>query len=369
MHADVIILGLGAMGAAAADALSRRGWSVLGFEQFMPGHSRGSSHGHTRIIRTAYYEHPTYVPLVRRAFELWYDLEQRTGTHLLTRCECLTVGLADGVQVPGVRSAAATHHLNIDEFTADELRKTYPGLVVPPGAVGLREHEAGFLYVTECVRAMQQSAATAGAKLHFEDPVLDWNATETSVTVRTASGTHTAEKLLLTAGAWATEQLAQLNLSVMRQTLLWFRPRRPELFRRDRFPIFMMEDAFGDFYGLPMIDARGVKVARHYGAQELAHPREVDWTVTDADVAQVRHFLDRAFPGQFEECTGGEVCMYTLSPDRHFRIGATASPRVAAAAGFSGHGFKFAPVVGERLADWCQTGKLGPGMELFDRLT
>jgi len=365
---DAIVLGLGGMGSAALFELARRGRRVLGLEQYPPAHARGSSHGHTRIIRTAYFEHPDYVPLVRRAFGRWHELEQLTGRHLLTGCECLTVGPDRGELVEGVRAAAARHDLPVTEMSADDLRRCYGVFHVPDGFVGIREQAAGFLYVEDCVRTHLDAAGARGAVVRAEEPVVGWAAAGDSVEVRTTAGTYHAARLVVTAGAWATGLLrdAGVPLAVMRQTPLWFEPREPAPFRRDRFPIFIADTPAGAFYGLPMIDPRGVKVARHYGAPELASPAEVDWAVTAGDEAPVRRFLDTYLPGHFGRRTDGQVCMYTLTPDRHFVIDRhPLHPAVAVAAGFSGHGFKFAPAVGEILADLADRGRTDLPIALF----
>lgn len=368
MTADVIVLGLGGMGSAAASALARRSAKVLGFEQFPFAHHRGSSHGHTRIIRTAYYEHPAYVPLVRRAFTLWHELEQRTGRHLLTACPCLNIGAADSEVVTGVRAAAAEYNLPVETLSAPEVERRFPAFRLPADAVGVLEHASGFLYVEDCVRAHLDDAIAHGAELHAETPVISWKSADNSVEVTTATGTHTAAKLVVTAGAWATRLLADIgvSLTVMRQVLQWFDP-GPALpdFARDRFPIFLLDTAEGSFYGLPAIDRRGVKVARHYGAPELPSPDGVDWQPTPADTEPVAAFLAKHLPTAGRP-SAAEVCMYTLTPDRHFVIDRhPAFPNVAVACGFSGHGFKFAPTVGEVLADLTLDGGTKHPIGLF----
>lgn len=368
MTADVIVLGLGGMGSAAASALARRGAKVLGFEQYPFAHHRGSSHGHTRIIRTAYYEHPAYVPLVRRAFTLWHELEQRTGRHLLTACPCLNIGAADSDVVRGVRAAAAEHHLSVETLPAQEVERRFPAFRLPADAVGVLEHASGFLYVEDCVRAHLDDAIAHGAELHAETPVISWKSKGNSVEVTTEIGTHTAAKLIIAAGGWATRFLADIGvpLTVMRQVLQWFDP-GPVLpdFARDRFPIFLLETPGGAFYGLPAIDRRGVKVARHYGAPELASPDEVDWTASPADTEPVAAFLAKHLPTA-GRLSAAEVCQYTLTPDRHFVIDRhPAHPNVAVACGFSGHGFKFAPTVGEVLADLTLDGGTKHPIGLF----
>src|SRR5262245_60675604 len=261
---DVIVLGVGGMGSAACLELARRGRRVLGLEQFPIVHSRGSSHGHTRIIRTAYYEHPAYVPLVRRSFEKWYELEQLTGRHLLTECRCLNIGPAGSELVEGVKTSVREHDLAAEELTADTIARRFPAFRLPGSFVGILESSAGFLAVEDCVRAHVDAAVALGAQVRSEECVREWKADGAGVAVTTERGNFRAAKLIITAGAWATRLLADIGvpLTVMRQTLLWFNAGdRTTAFRRDRFPIFIADVPGGPFYGLPSIDRYGVKVA------------------------------------------------------------------------------------------------------------
>lgn len=360
MTYDAIVLGLGGMGAATAAELARRGQRVLGLEQFAPGHDRGSSHGQTRIIRTAYFEHPDYVPLCRGAFAAWRELERVTGAKLLVDCECLTLGPADGTLVPGVTLAAEQHGLAIERLTPDGLRRRYPQVRLDSSIVGVVESAAGFLFVDDCVRTLQAEAARHGADLCFDGPAIAWQADGSGVEVRTAKQTYRASRLAITAGPWAGRMLADLSLplTVMRQTPMWFRPAAPERFAPRTFPIFIAETSVGCFYGLPAVDADGVKCARHYGASELSSPEGVSRDITAEDEVPVRRFLERYVPDAAGPRTRASVCLYTLTPDRHFIIDRHPRwPRVAIAAGFSGHGFKFAPVVGEVVADLLLSGR------------
>jgi sarcosine oxidase len=341
---------------------------VLGLEQFALGHDQGSSHGHTRIIRQAYYEHPAYVPLVRRAFEGWYELEQRQGVHLLTACPCLTVGPTQGELVAGVRRSAAEHALPIEDLTAAEVMRRFPAFRLDPGPVGVLEHTAGFLYVDRCVAAQADEARKLGAILRTGETVLGWEAAGTGVVVHTTAGRYTAGKLVLTAGAWAGRMLGAVGspLRVMRQVVFWLGAADESSFRRNRFPIFIADTPAGYFYGLPALDGRGLKVARHYGAEELGGPEAVDRTVSAADEEAVRNFVRAYLPGADGPCRGSSVCLYTLSPDRHFIIDwHPEAAQVVVAAGFSGHGFKFAPVVGEVLADLVEKGQTAWPIDLF----
>ncbi|OWK34587.1 N-methyl-L-tryptophan oxidase [Fimbriiglobus ruber] len=365
---DAIVLGVGGMGSAALYELARRGRRVLGLEQYPLVHSRGSSHGHTRVIRQAYYEHPSYVPLVRRAYQRWYDLEQTTGRHLLTECGCLNIGPPDGGLVQGVRASAREHGLSVAELTAAEINHTYPAFRIPDGNVGILESGAGFLYVEDCVRAHIDAALALGATVHAEEPVVGWKVVGDTVEVRTARTTYHAARLVVTAGAWATQLLADIGvpLSVMRQVLLWFAPTDATLFRRDVFPVYLAETPTGAFYGLPAIDSRGHKAAQHYAAPELRDPDEIEWSPRSDDDTAVRAFFREYLPAADGPRTHTEVCMYTLTPDRHFVIDLHPHHRqVAVAAGFSGHGFKFASAVGEVLADLADAGRTALPIEMF----
>lgn len=367
--ADVVVLGLGGMGTAAAWQLARRGVAVVGLEQFAVGHDRGSSHGQTRIIRQAYYEHPAYVPLVRRAYEGWYDLEVARGEHLLTSCPCLTLAQPDNELVEGVRRSAAEHGLPIEELTPTEVERRYPAfdLASCPDYLGIVEHTAGFLFVDRCVRAMAEEARHLGARLCENEPAVGWEPSGTGVLVRTPYRQISAGRLVITAGPWAAKLLGECGqpLTVMRQVSLWHEPTRPELFRRDRFPTFIAQSPAGYFYGIPAVDRRGVKVAQHYGAPELPGPDGVEREVHDSDRVAVRAFLDRVLPAAGES-RAAAVCLYTLTPDRHFLIDRYPGlDNVAFATGFSGHGFKFAPAVGEVLADLALEGRTPWEIGLF----
>ncbi len=365
---DVIVAGVGGMGSAAAYELARRGRRVLALEQFAVGHDRGSSHGLTRIIRKAYYEHPDYVPLVCRAYERWYDLEQGTGRHLLTECPCLSIGPPDSRLITGVRESAAQHSLPVEDLTADELRRRYPAFRFDESYVGVLERTAGFLAVEDCVEAHATEAVRLGAELREHEPVLSWGADASGVSVQTAKGRYAAGRLVLTAGPWAGRLLRQWGkpLTVMRQVPQWFGTRDDRLFRRDVFPLYIAEVPAGAFYGFPLLGPDGVKVAQHYGAPELAGPEEIRYEPTADDERPVRDFLREHLPAADGPRHRASVCVYTLTPDRHFVIDLHPEhPNVALAAGFSGHGFKFASVVGEVLADLAESGRSGLPTSMF----
>ena len=365
---DAIVIGVGGMGSATACELARRGRRVLALEQFALGHDRGSSHGHTRIIRKAYYEHPDYVPLVCRAFERWYDLEQRQGIHLLTECPCLSIGHLDSPMIVGVRASAAQHQLPVETLSATELQHRYPAFRFGDEYVGVLERSAGFLYVDDCVQAHACEAVRLGATIQDHEPVVSWQANEREVIVQTTAERYTATRLILTAGPWAGQLLARHGafLRVMRQVVQWFGTGEDTLFRRDVFPLYIADTPQGHFYGFPVLNANGAKVAQHYGAPEVNAPSEIERAIKPKDEETTRSFLRQHLPGINGPCRRASVCLYTLTPDRHFVIDLHPDhANVAVAAGFSGHGFKFASVVGEILADLADNGRTELPIEMF----
>jgi sarcosine oxidase len=365
---DVIVIGVGGMGSAAACELALRGRRVLALEQFALAHDRGSSHGHTRIIRQAYYEHPDYVPLVRRAFARWHELEQRQGVHLLTGCGCLSIGRSDAELLRGVRRSAREHGLPVEELTPADLCRRFPPFRFGDEYSAVLENTAGFLYVEECVRAFAREARRRGAVIREGEPAREWRASPDTVEVRTDRSRYTAARLVVTAGPWAGQVLAarDVPLTVMRQVPMWFATRDDAAFRRDVFPLYIADTPGGYFYGFPVLDGSGAKVAQHYGAPELNGPEAVSRDVTAADEAPLRAFVREHLPAADGPRLRATVCIYTLTPDRHFVIDLHPDhPNVALAAGFSGHGFKFAPVVGEILADLADAGRTDLAISLF----
>jgi sarcosine oxidase len=365
---DAIVVGMGGMGSATAFEMARRGMRVLGLEQFDLVHDRGSSHGQTRIIRTAYYEHPGYVPLVRRAFERWRDLEHRMGRTLLTDCGCLTIGRPGSEVVQGVWHSAAQHGLAIEDLQPADLRRRFAPFQFSDEYQGVLEHDAGFLYVEECVRAHLDAALQLGADIHAGELVLDWKSSGSRVEVTTSRSYYSANCLILTAGPWAGQLLSQWGncLTVMRQTPHWFKTTDDAKFHRNVFPVFIADVPEGFFYGFPVIDSHGLKVARHYGAPELPDPSHIIREVTADDERPVRDFLNSHLPSASGPLLRGQVCTYTLTPDRHFILDRHPEhANVAIAAGFSGHGFKFASVVGEIMADLATTGRTDHSIDMF----
>jgi sarcosine oxidase len=365
---DAIVIGLGGMGSSATFELARRGVRVLGLEQFGFGHTHGSSHGHTRIIRKAYYEHPEYVPLVCRAYEGWYALEQRSGKHLLSEAPCLSLGDATSHVVQGVQASARQHGLPVETLSIDEMRRRFPQFHLPEAFIGVLERSSGFLYVDDCVRTLQDEARKLGATLHDNEPVSSWHTSDSSVLVKTSHGEYSGAKLVIAAGPWSARLLDGLRvpLTVLRQVPMWFSTSNDAQFRRDVFPIFIADTLEGTFYSVPAVDPTGLKVALHYGATEQGSPEDIDREVRDADERPVRSFLRQYLPDANGPRSRASICLYTLTPDRHFVIDRHPEhDAVVLAGGFSGHGFKFAPVVGEVLADLALNGRTEQPIGMF----
>jgi monomeric sarcosine oxidase len=359
---DAIVIGLGGVGSAAAYHVARRGRRILGIDQFSPPHDRGSTHGQTRIIRQAYFEHPDYVPLVLRAYELWREAERATGRSLFANVGLLEVGPPDGVVVPGVVASAERHALAIERLSAAEVERRFPGFRVPPQSVGVFEPTAGYLHVEKCVAAHLELAALFGAELRINVAVRSWRREGGEYVVVTDRGDVAADRLIVTAGPWAAQVLPALGapLLVRRKPIYWFDVAAPNQsrYRADAgCPTFLYELPEGVFYGFPQFDARGVKVARHSGGDVVTDPANVDRTLDTADCQSVAAFASAWLGGLAPQPREHATCMYAMSPDEHFIVDRLPNePGVVLAAGLSGHGYKFAPVLGEALADLALEG-------------
>jgi len=370
---DAIVVGLGAMGSATAYHLARRGRSVLAFDQFTPPHARGSSHGETRIIREAYFEHPSYVPLLQRAYALWHELEHNAGDTLFVATGGLMLGTPDSAIVSGALRSAREHALRHEYLTAREVRSRFPALRPDDDMVAVLEPRAGVLFPERCVAAHLELARRGGAHLRCDERVLRYEAGADGVRVFTAQAHFDAATLIVTAGAWAARLLPDLKLplQVERQVLYWFEPAAAAPFLPDRCPVHLWQfDGQHFFYGFP--DMRGsagagtgVKVARHHDGV-LVDPDTVDRAVSADEAAAMRSIVRRYLPGADGPLRQATVCVYTNTPDEHFWLDRhPAESQVLIASPCSGHGFKFASVIGEVLADLATTGQSAFDLGLF----
>jgi len=351
---DVVVVGLGAMGSAAVYALAARGLRVLGLDRYQPPHRHGSHHGESRIIRKAYYEHPAYVPLLERAFAAWRELEEHAHATLLRRTGGLMIGATTGELVPGVLASARAHRLAHEVLSRDALASRHPQFRVDRSMIAVWEEDAGILYPEACIRAFLEGARAAGAELRYGDAVQEWTCGPEGVRVSTAQGAYGGGALVLTAGAGMGDLVSELHarLTVEQQVFAHFAPESeqaaPEM---RRLPIFCVEEPDGAFYyGFPDL-GNGCKIGRHHG---------------DADVADIRSFIERRLPQANGALKANDVCLYTSTPDFHFVI--DRHPRhaeVVVASVCSGHGFKFAAVMGEIIADLVQGTRPAFDLSMF----
>jgi sarcosine oxidase len=348
------------MGSATLYQLARRGQRVLGLEAFEAGHRLGSSHGESRIIRLAYYEHPSYVPLLRRAYALWEELERVSSERLLRITGGLMIGAPDSALVSGARASAVQHGLEHELLEAAEVRRRYPALHLESGDVALFEPRAGILSPERCVAAHTHLACAAGAEAHFEEPVRSWRASDAGVEIETEVERYSARQVVFTCGAYMSQVLGDERVQVRaeRIPLFWLRPLEPELFEPGRLPIYLWQEPNGDHvYGFPHLEWPGVKVARHH-SRDYCDPRTVDRQVNAEDERRLRAVLADRLPALNGPVESSMICLYENSPDEHFLIDRLpGQPNVIFGGGFSGHGFKFASVVGEILADLVTEGR------------
>jgi glycine/D-amino acid oxidase-like deaminating enzyme len=452
--ADVIVAGLGAAGSAAAYHLARRGARVVGVDRYTPPHAMGSSHGRSRIIREAYFEHPLYVPLVREAYMGWEELEALTGRRLYLRTGGLMLGPADGTVVPGARRSALEHGLSFEELAAEDVRRRFPAWHLPDDVVGIFEPRAGMLDPEAAIAAHLDLARRHGAELRFDEPLLSWRAEGDAVEVTTSRATYRAARLVLAVGAWTPRVLAPLGLPLVveRNVVAWFdttagqavwptgsaersaslgnggstgrnggagrgapagrnassaadvaadpeaqsrpavgvaagaearsRPavgivaraearsesppgRAEDLFAPERFPVFVHEVRPGlTWYGFPDT-GDGVKAGIHHSG-EATDPETERREATERDVARIRELvgaylptlIGAHLPAAARPIREAAVCLYTNAPDDHFLLGPHPDhPAVIVVSACSGHGFKFAPVIGELAAELALEGR------------
>jgi sarcosine oxidase len=350
---DVAIVGLGAFGSAAACYLARRGASVCGIDRYHPPHTLGSSHGSSRIIREAYAEDPLYVPWLRRAYTLWEELEALSGRPLLARSGGLMIGPRDSELVEGARLSARSHGLACDLLEPAEVARRWPGTFsLPAGTVAVHDARAGVLAPEACIEAFLAAARQAGADLRPGTELVSWRPRSAGVELQLADGTAlTARRLVLAAGPWMAQLVPALapHLQVARQVMHWFAPSAPAL--AASLPIFVWEHQSPRiFYGFPD-QGEGLKVAIHHDG-ELTTADSVERQVAAAEVREVRLLCDRYLPGLCGDWLRSAVCLYTNTPDGHFLLTRhPEQPAVLLASPCSGHGFKFAPALGEALAD------------------
>jgi sarcosine oxidase len=367
MMYDAIVLGIGGMGSAAAFHLARRGARVLGLERFAIPHDRGSSHGVSRIIRLAYWEHPDYVPLVRRAHALWRELEGLARERLLIITGSIDAGPPGSRMVVGARTACETHGLAHDLLDSRALTARFPGYRLPDDFLALHQPDGGFLLSERCIVAHARAARASGADIRVGERVSAWHSGDRAVHVETDRGRYEAARLVITAGPWLPHLAPALaaHVTVERQVVLWTRPTEPAWFAPSRFPVFYMDAAEGAFYGFPDHDGHGFKIGKYHHRRQRTDADALDRHCDAEDERVLRDGLARYFPAANGPRLAMSACLFTNTPDEHFIIDTwPGDSRVLVAGGFSGHGFKFCSVVGEILAGLALDGRRD-GIDLF----
>ena len=345
------------MGSAAAFHLTKRGCNVLGIDRFEPPHTMGSTHGESRIIREAYFEHPLYVPIVQRAYELWAELAEAYGQRLLVQTGGLMIGAPEGVVVTGARTSAETHRLRYEMLSANELRRRFPALNPSPQMVAVWEPRAGALFPELCVRAHLEQAARSGATLRYNEAVTEWSAASGGIEVRTTKETYSAKRLVISAGSWVKELVPEMPVSVERQALVWFEPEEPKIFEAENCPIYLFERERGKyFYGFPNL-GKGVKVAIHHEGYRI-NPNSANRDVPREETEHVYEVVHPYLPKLSDRVLSAVACLYTNMPDENFLIDwHPKQQRVLVCSPCSGHGFKFSAAIGEIVADLVLEGQ------------
>jgi sarcosine oxidase len=348
---DAIVVGVGGMGSSALYHLARRGLRVLGLERFDAPNELGSSHGVTRIIRLAYYEHPSYVPLLRRSYELWRELEAAAGEQLLHITGSLDAGPPGSFVFEGSLRSCEEHGLEHEVIDSAEVARRFPAYRLPAETLALLQPEGGFLLPERCIVSHVELAHALGAVVHARERVLGWEAAGNGVQVTTDRAVYEAERLVLTAGAWMGD-LAGVPVVAERQVLAWLQPLRPQLFSPDRFPVFNLIVDEGRYYGFPVFGIPGFKFGRYHHLEERGDPDLLDREPAQRDEDVLRVFAERYFPEGAGPTMTMKACLFENTPDEHFLLGLHPEhDQVVVAGGGSGHGFKFASVLGEIAAE------------------
>jgi len=365
---DVIVLGVGSMGSATCYYLAKRGYKVLGLEQFDIAHEFGSHTGQSRIIRKAYFEHPDYVPLMQRAYENWKYIEQETGEQVYFKTGLLYAGNSTNDIIKGVQLSASLYDIELEKLNTSAALNRFPQFSFPKTFEVVFEPEAGFIPPEKAIRLYAEQAKKNGAIIHPNEKVIEWKQDGNSVTVKTDKGIYQCNKLIITAGAWTAKMTPGIadKIKVTRQFIAWIKTKDDHQFELNKFPCWMIgdDDKHGCFYGFPLLDIKtfgepaGLKLAHHFPAQ-ITDPDQVNRQTTEDDFKNVEYCLDKYLPGVFDSVLNTKICLYANSPDENFIIDQLPGyeENISIACGFSGHGFKFASVIGEILADLAINGK------------
>jgi len=376
MSYDVIVIGAGTMGCAASHSLAKRRLNVLALEQFSVPHDLGSHSGYTRIIRQAYYEHPGYVPLLQRSYQLWKNLEQDHHTRLYHETGILYMGQPSSPILNGTQHASDIYKIPLSSPEISRMQTEHPQFKIPSDWKLLWEPYAGYLNVNPSIAAFYHQAVNTGARILSHEKMVSWKMMGDHIKIQTLQETYLAEKIIFTSGSWTGELLgpSSLPLKVTRQVLAWIEVPDALLYSHPQFPCWFLHDpARGMFYGFPLSktgdpdEPKGIKLGLHMPGV-ITHPDQIDRDIHETDQETIRYFIETYMPQLRDQPIQYKTCMYTYTPDEHFILDYLpgTGKKVMVAGGFSGHGFKFAPVIGEILADLCLEKSTGFDLEFLN---
>jgi len=364
---DVIVLGVGSMGSSTCYQLAKKGYKVLGLEQFDIPHELGSHSGQSRIIRKAYGEASDYVPLLERAYENWKTLESETGHQVYYKTGLVYFGTKNDTFLETVKKSSSEYNIPVNKLTEQECKQKYPQFELPTDFERLEEPDAGLLTPERSILLYVQQALFNGAVIRTKEKTIEWKRENGTITVKTNKGTYQTKKLVITAGAWAGKMIPSLtqNFKVTRQALAWVQPKKWDSFQLNKFPCWNLLHNGYDFYGFPILPVGkfggplGLKLALHYPGGDVTDPDKVNRSTKESDETVLIEFLNKFIPNGYENTLEMKTCLYTNTPDENFIVDYLPGfdKDVTIAAGFSGHGFKFASVIGEIMADLTMSGK------------
>ncbi len=363
---DVIVLGVGSMGSSTCYHLAKKGYKVLGLEQFDIPHELGSHSGQSRIIRKAYGEASDYVPLLERAYENWRTLESETGNQVYYQTGVVYFGKKNDAFLETVKQSSSQYNITVNNLTEKECKQKYPQFELPSNFERLEEPDAGLLTPERSILLFVQQALFNGAVIRTREKVLEWKRHSGTITLKTIKGTYQTRKLVITAGPWSGKMVADIGskLKVTRQSVAWVQPKKWDNFALEKFPCWNVINDGYDFYGFPILPVGkfggplGLKLALHFPGGDVTDPDMVNRDIKESDEKVLIQFLNRFLPDGYKNTLEMKTCLYTNTPDENFIVDYLPGfdKDVAIAAGFSGHGFKFASVIGEIMADLASKG-------------
>ena len=347
---DCIIVGAGGIGSAAFYHATKQGLKTLALDRFSKAHDRGSSHGQTRIIRQGYFEHPNYVPMVLESYRLWEELESETGTRLKTETGLLEIGPPEGTLISGILDSARTHGIAVDQYSNAEAKKRFPSFHIPENSIAIFERQAGYLAVEKCVATHIDRAIELGGRFEPGTVVLEIVPNGQSIDIKTEAGSWSAGCVVVAGGAWSKQLLPSLSfeIKVVYKHQHWFEPPSDHWRIDDGAPVFFYDLNGEYFYGIPAIDERGIKLAEHSGRKLVTDPTNINRSIDPEDEKRVLSFAKKYLGFENPKRNAHSVCMYSLTDDEHFIVDRHPEHKnLIIATGMSGHGFKFAPSIGQ----------------------